>query len=198
MDEKQLVEIIKREVMRCLAQKNEGGGEPKPKKAAVQFIGTDTILRNDIEPICEIVENADKIIVSELEIKEMVDLSMGNYNSENSKAILFSILNGKEVIISKEGIKWRKISTIPLKLQEKYESYEKELIEFGVKFVDRMNIKTHLENKNDYFNERVLDLKILKNRFSISGNIITVGKNTIVTELAKEYARQNDIKILKR
>lgn len=198
MDEKKLVEIIKREVIRCLAQKNEIVHEVKHKKVAVQFIGMDTILKNDIESICEIVEKAEKVIISELKIKDLVDLSSGNYNSENCKTILFSIIEGKEIIVSKEGIEWRKISTIPLKLQEKYEMCEKELINFGIKFIERINIKKYFENKNNYFNERVLDLKILKNRFDISGNLIAIGENTIVTELAKEYARQKDIKILKR
>lgn len=184
--------------MKYLAQKNEIEEKIEVKKSKIQFIGADTILKNDIESICIIDENADKIVVSELGIKDMIDLSMGNYNTENSKKILFSILEGKEVIISKEGVEWRKISTIPSKLQTKYESYEKELLNFGVKFVERMNIKNHLENKANYFTDKILDMKTIKNNFGTSGSVITIGKDTIVTELAKEYSMQNNIKIVKR
>ena len=197
MNEKELLEIIKKEVMKYLAQKNIEE-KIEVKKTSIQFIGADTILKNDIESVCDIAPKADKIVVSELGIKDMIDLSMGNYNSENSKDILFSILEGKEVIVSKEGIEWRKISTIPFKLQAKYEENEKELLNFGVKFIERMNIKSHLENKSNYFTDKILDMKTLRNNFGTSGSIVTVGKNTIVTELAKEYSMQNNIKIVKR
>ena len=197
MNEKELIEIIKREVMKCLAQRDESAEESEKTVGSVQFIGADAILKKDIETVCKIEETAEKIVVSELTIKEMVDLSMGNYNSENSKAILFSILEGKEVIVSKEGVEWRKISTIPSKLQEKYEKYENELLEFGVKIIERMNIKNHLENRTNYFTDKVLNLKMLRNGAG-SGDSIRVSNATIVTDLAKEYARQNNIKIIKR
>lgn len=197
MNEKELIEIIKREVIKCLAQRDERVQEPEKIMETVQFIGADSILKKDIETVCKIEETADKIVVSELTIKEMVDLSMGNYNSENSKAILFSILEGKEVIVSKEGVEWRKISTIPSKLQEKYEKYEKELLNFGVKIIERMNIKNHLENRTNYFTDKVLNLKMLRNGVG-SGETITISNSTIVTDLAKEYSQQNNIKIVKR
>lgn len=199
MNEKELLEAIKQEVMKYLAQKN-GLAEEKVniEKQKVQFIGDDTILKNDIETICNIEETADKIVVSNLGVKDLVDLSMGNYNSDISKAILFSLLEGKEIIISKEGIEWRKISTIPSKLQEKYEAYETELLGFGIKFIERMNIKNHLENKTNYFTDKILDMKTIKNNYSTKGSVITIGSNTIVTELAKEYSMQNNIKIVKR
>ena len=156
------------------------------------------VLKDNLENIFKIEETADKIVVSELAIKNLAEITNGTYSTDEGKKLLYYILEGKELILAEEGIEWRSFPLIPSKLQEKYREYEKILETYGVKILKRIEIKEYLEGKKDSYNGRVLDLRTLKNNFSRNEGYIEISTSTTVTELAKEYAAANNIKITKR
>ena len=196
MNEYELIEIIKREIEKYYLKsgiKNEIN-----LKKTIGFLGKDVILKNNLEEIFKIEETANEIVISELSIKELVEISQGTYSTDTGKKLLYNILEGKKIILVKEGIEWRSFPLIPPKLQEKYREYEKILEMYGVKILKRIEIKEYLEGKKDSYNGRVLDLRTLKNNFSRNEGYIEISTSTTVTELAKEYAAANNIKITKR
>lgn len=193
MNENELLEIIKREIAKYYYKETV-----KETKEAVGFAGNDIILRNELEKNFNIKEEAEKIVVSEISLKDLAEISQGIYSSDESRKLLYSLLEGKELILAEEGIEWRKFVSVPLKLQEKYKEYEKTLEDYGVKILKRMEIREYLENRRSCFTGKLLDLKTLKNNFNKSDNTIEVSAETTITELAKEYAAVNNIKIIKR
>lgn len=192
MNEYELIEIIKREIEKYYLKTEVNS------KKAIGFLGKDMVLKDNLENIFKIEEAADKIVVSELNIKNLTEITQGTYSTDEGKNLLYYILEGKELIIVEEGIEWRNFTLIPPKLQEKYREYEKILETYGVKILKRIEIKEYLEGKKDSYNGRVLDLRTLKNNFSRNEGYIEISTSTTVTELAKEYAAANNIKITKR
>lgn len=191
MNENELLEIIKREIEKYYSKKAE-----KEIKTAIGFIGNDSILRGELEKSFNIREEAEKIVVSEITLKNLAEISQGIYSADESRKLLYHLLEGKELIVAEEGIEWRKFSAAPLKLQKKYKEYEKSLEEYGVKILKRMEIREYLQERKNYFTGKLLDLKALKS--NLNKNTIEVSRETTITELAKEYAAVNNIKITKR
>lgn len=192
MNEYELIEIIKREIEKYYLKTEVNS------KKTIGFLGKDMVLKDNLENIFKIEKTADKIVVSELAIKNLAEITHGTYSTDEGKKLLYYILEGKELILAEEGIEWRSFPLIPPKLQEKYREYEKILEMYGVKILKRIEIKEYLEGKKDSYNGRVLDLRTLKNNFSRNEGYIEISTSTTVTELAKEYAAANNIKITKR
>lgn len=113
MNEHELIEIIKREIEKYYLKsgiKNEVN-----LKKTIGFLGKDIILKNNLEEIFKIEETADEIVISELSIKELNEISQGTYSTDIGKKLLYNILEGKRIILVKEGIEWRNFSLIPSK-----------------------------------------------------------------------------------
>ena len=83
-------------------------------------------------------------------------------------------------------------------VKRKYEEYEKIIETYGIKILKRIEIREYLIGKKECYNGKVLDLRALKNSISRNEEYIEVSTSTMVTELAKEYAAMNNIKITKR
>ncbi len=196
MNEHELIEIIKREIEKYYLK--SGVKNEINLKKTIGFLGKDVILKNNLEEIFKIEETADEIVISELSIKELVEISQGTYSTDTGKKLLYNMLEGKKIILVKEGMEWRNFSFIPSKLQEKYEEYEKIIEMYGIKILKRIEIREYLIGKKECYSGKVLDLRTLKNSISRNEEYIEVSAATTVTELAKEYAAMNNIKITKR
>lgn len=194
MNDRDLIEIIKREIEKYYSKESSLKEIGKKK---IGFIGNDTVLKDELKRDFDIQEVAEKIVVSEIKIKDLAEISQGIYSSEESEKLLYNLLEGKELIVVEEGIEWRKFISAPLKLQERYRNYEKALESYGAKIMKRIEIKEYLEEKKNCFTEKLLDLKALKKNVNNNGTI-EVSNETKITELAKEYAGANNIKIVKR
>ncbi len=185
----EIIEIIKKELN---ALKN--------KKDQITILGEDNLLKQELENSFEIVKNAEKIIVSTLLIPSLVNISMGTYSTEQCEQLLKLILENKQIFILEEGIEWRNYSLIPLVLRKKYLSYEEKLKEYGVIIVKKAEIKNLLENKGmelEIF-EKVLDEKKIKESLVNRVETLYISEETIITELAKDIIRKNNIKLVRR
>lgn len=196
MNERDLIEIIKKEIEKYYS--NFDGKNEKDHRKVIGFSGKDMILKNELEERFSVVEEANEMVISELDIKELFEISQGTYSTDRGKNLLHNILEGKKMILVQEGIEWRKYSSIPAKLQEKYREYEKGLETYGVKILKRIEIKQYLEGGKNYYSGKVLDLRSLRNSMKAEKGYIEISANTVVTDLAKEYATTNHIKVIKR
>lgn len=190
MNEQYLIELIKKEVSKYLNLENN------PKKN-IEIIGEDLLLKDELSQTFEISDKGESLVVTTIGIKEMVALSQGTYDNDYCEKILKELLNGKKIFLIEEGIAWRKYKKIPLPLKIIYEKYEKELEKYGIQISKRLEIQDKLTKKSKYISEGILDFKKIKNEFN-SSKVIEMSKDVKVTELAKEFARENEIKLLKR
>ncbi|MGX6591900.1 ethanolamine utilization protein [Cetobacterium ceti] len=192
MSEKELIEIIGREVKKYFSSKNSEESSPMKK---LIFLGEDELLKNHLEKSFLLNESeGEKIILSTLSLKNLINLSMGNYSDEYEKSILEFLLQGKEIYVVREGLEYLKYPQGPSKLLNKYINSLKELENFGVKVFKRENIIDELLNTSIYYSEKVLNVNTLR---KISKEKIYVSKETLITDLGKEYIRENNISVIK-
>lgn len=192
MSEKELIEIIGREVKKYFSSKNSEESFPMKK---LIFLGEDELLKNHLEKSFLLNESeGEKIILSTLSLKNLINLSMGNYSDEYEKIILEFLLQGKEIYVVREGLEYLKYPQGPSKLLNKYINSLKELENFGVKVFKRENIIDELLNTSIYYSEKVLNVNTLR---KISKDKIYVSKETLITDLGKEYIRENNISVIK-
>jgi len=190
MNEENIIELIKKEVSRYIKFDNI-------LNKNIEIIGEDLLLKDELSKKFEISDKGECLVVTTIGIKEMVALSQGTYDNDYCEKILKELLNGKKIFLIEEGIVWRTYKKIPLPLKVIYEKYEKELEKYGIQISKRLEIQEKLIKKSEYISEGILDLKKIKNEFN-SSKVIEISKDVKITELAKEFARENEIKLLKR
>lgn len=190
MNEQNLIEFIKKEVSKYINLENN-------TKKDIEVIGEDLLLKDELQKNFKISDKSNHLIVTTIGIKEIVSLSQGTYNNDYCQKILESLLEGKKIFLIEEGIAWRSYCNIPLPLRILYENYEKELKKYGIQISKRLDIEERLIKKSEFISQGILDLKKIKYLFN-SSKVIELSKNVKITELAKEFARENQIKLLKR
>lgn len=196
MDEKKLIEIIKNEVEKYFKETKEIENVKTGEK--IHFLGTDMLLKEELSKKYIFDETADKLIISDIDIKNFVSLTEGTYSDELSEEILECILKGKEIYLIEEGIQWKIYPQIPLKLREKYENGLKFLMSCGIKVESRLNIVESLKEVGEFYTGKILTLSSLKKALGNRWKKIVISQETTVTSLAKDYADTNEIKIIKR
>ncbi|WP_426709546.1 hypothetical protein [Cetobacterium sp. SF1] len=192
MNEKELMEIIGREVKKYFLSKNI---EERPQEKKLIFLGEDELLRNQLEKDFLLDEReGEKIILSTLSLKNLINLSMGNYSDEYEKNILEFLLERRDVYLVREGLEYLKYPQGPPKLLNKYIEALRELENFGIKIFKRSEIVDELLNTSVYYNEKVLNVNTLK---KITKDKIYISRETLITDLGKEYIRTNNINVIK-
>lgn len=190
MNEAELIEIIKREIAKHYLLTE--------KSSDIYILGNDSIIKEELEKKFKISSESEKVIVTDLDINDLVNLSQGSYGTDRSKELLNILLEGKEIFLIEEGIYWRKFKSIPVELEKKYLEYEEQLKKYGMKIVRKLELLDELESKKKYYLGNVLDVKQLKLNVDSLEKKIIVSSKTKITELAKEYASINNIEIIKR
>lgn len=78
MSDQDLIEIIKREIEKYYSKESNLKEILKKK---IGFIGNDIVLKDELKRNFDIQETGEKIVVSELGIKELAEISQGVYLS---------------------------------------------------------------------------------------------------------------------
>lgn len=192
MGELELLEIIKREIEKYEINKKS--------KDRITILGEDELLKNEIKKYFEIDESSSKLLVVNLEIDELVTLSQGSYINLKTQKIIEGILQGYEVYLVEEGIKWREYRLGPSKLIEKYLSCEEELKRYNVKILKKINCLEELkgEDKKEFFTKKLFTLRDAKEIHQKNKNAIVIDEKIFITESALDYIKENNINLIKR
>lgn len=171
------------------------------------------------------VDSFDYIILPRLSNKDLVSITMGSPNSEISKIIIDGIFKGKKIIALKDGVCYRKYKdTANKNFFNMFKGYEEKMISFGIEVVKEEelidclndeaykdceeNIKEQYKeniNKNlvkkkavekAIINKKVVSEKDIERLWSKGYQNIAIDKKSIITPLAKDFIRTNEIKIM--
>ncbi|SKC38088.1 hypothetical protein [Maledivibacter halophilus] len=169
------------------------------------------------------IDSLDYIIVPNLSIKDLSSIAIGLEQSQISKVVIDSILHGKKVVVIEEGIDYRKFRNISSEnFFQLFKSYEDRLVSFGIDIVKKEELLFYLsentcvkdikkelvqesfKNINQGKKVHVIEATISKKAVS-EGDIkriwdlgyktIYLNKKSIITPLAKDYIRTNEIEI---
>ncbi len=190
-DEKYIIELVKKELSKYLT---EQGIEMKKQ---ISFLGDDKDIEEKLSQKFEISENAGTLVVSQLSLKNLYNISNAIYENDYEEKIIKFLLENKEIIIIKEGIEYSKYENIPVAVLKRYEEYIEKIKTYGIKIESKDFYINSLEKKEEVYSKKLLDLNSLR-ELEIKGIKRLVIENSIVTSSAQEYAKDKNIEIIKR
>ncbi|WP_315324976.1 TIGR02536 family ethanolamine utilization protein [Fusobacterium pseudoperiodonticum] len=190
-DEKYIIELVKKELNKYLT---EQGIEMKKQ---ISFLGDDKDIEEKLSQKFEISENAGTLVVSQLSLKNLYNISNAIYENDYEEKIIKFLLENKEIIIIKEGIEYSKYENIPVAVLKRYEEYIEKIKTYGIKIESKDFYINSLEKKEEVYSKKLLDLNTLRELES-KGIKRLVIENSIVTSSAQEYAKDKNIEIIKR
>ncbi|WDA44103.1 TIGR02536 family ethanolamine utilization protein [Fusobacterium nucleatum] len=190
-DENYIIELVKKELNKYLTDQ---GIEIKKE---VYFLGDDNEIKEQLSQKFNFSENAKTLIVSQLSLKNLYNISNAIYENEYEEKIIKFLLENKEIIIIKEGIEYSKYENIPPMVQKKYEEYLEKIKSYGIKVENKDFYINSLTKKEEIYGKKLLDLNKLK-ELEAKGMRRIVVENSIVTSSAEEYAQEKNIEIIKR
>ncbi len=190
-DENYIIELVKKELSRYLTDQ---GIEIKKE---VCFLGDDNEIKEQLSQKFNFSENAKTLIVSQLSLKNLYNISNAIYENEYEEKIIKFLLENKEIIIIREGIEYSKYENIPPMVQKKYEEYLEKIKSYGIKVENKDFYINSLTKKEEIYGKKLLDLNKLK-ELEAKGMRRIVVENSIVTSSAEEYAKEKNIEIIKR
>ena len=117
LDENYIIELVKKELSRYLTDQ---GIEIKKE---LYFLGDDNEIKEQLSQKFNFSENAKTLIVSQLSLKNLYNISNAIYENEYEEKIIKFLLENKEIVIIREGIEYSKYENIPVAVQKKYEEY---------------------------------------------------------------------------
>ena len=188
-DENYIIELVKKELSRYLTDQ---GIEIKKE---VYFLGDE--IKEQLSQKFNFSENAKTLIVSQLSLKNLYNISNAIYENEYEEKIIKFLLENKEIIIINEGIEYSKYENIPLAVQKWYEEYLERIKSYGIKVENKDFYINSLTQKEEVYGKKLLDLNRLK-ELEVKGMRRIIVENSIVTSSAEEYAKEKNIEIIKR
>ena len=190
-DENYIIELVKKELSKYLTDQ---GIEIKKE---VCFLGDDNEIKEQLSQKFNFSENAKTLIVSQLSLKNLYNISNAIYENEYEEKIIKFLLENKEIIIINEGIEYSKYENIPPMVQKKYEEYLEKIKSYGIKVENKDFYINSLTQKEEVYGKKLLDLNRLK-ELEVKGMRRIIVENSIVTSSAEEYAKEKNIEIIKR
>lgn len=190
-DENYIIELVKKELSKYLTDQGID------IKKEVCFLGDDNEIKEQLSQKFNFSENAKILIVSQLSLKNLYNISNAIYENEYEEKIIKFLLENKEIIIIKEGIECSKYENIPPMVQKKYEEYIEKIKSYGIKVENKDFYMNSLTKKEEIYGKKLLDLNKVK-ELEAKGTRRIVVENSIVTSSAEEYAKEKNIKIIKR
>ncbi|SHK09467.1 hypothetical protein [Paramaledivibacter caminithermalis] len=238
MNTDNLIKIITEEVLKRITMLNSQSIQEKSKSILI----IDLISEKDKNSYSQIISNwknvsflddychkdgvdsFDYIILPRLSNKDLVNIAIGNPNSEISEIIIDGIFKGKKIIVLESGISYRKYkSTANKNFFNMFKGYEEKMISFGIEVVKEENLLDCLNNKaykdskemlnskskeevnkdlnkeeavkKVVINKRVISEKDIENLWNKGYSTININKKSIITPLAKDFIRTNEINI---
>ena len=190
-DENYIIELVKKELNKYLTDQGID------IKKEVCFLGDDNEIKEQLSQKFNFSENAKTLIVSQLSIKNLYNISNAIYENEYEEKIIKFLLENKEIIIIREGIEYSKYENIPPMVQKKYEEYLEKIKSYGIKVENKDFYINSLTKKEEIYGKKLLDLNKLK-ELEAKGMRRIIVENSIVTSSAEEYAKEKNIEIIKR
>ena len=190
-DENYIIELVKKELSKYLTDQGID------IKKEVCFLGDDNEIKEQLSQKFNFSENAKTLIVSQLSLKNLYNISNAIYENEYEEIIIKFLLENKEIIIINEGIEYSKYENIPPMVQKKYEEYLEKIKSYGIKVENKDFYINSLTKKEEIYGKKLLDLNKLK-ELEAKGMRRIIVENSIVTSSAEEYAKEKNIEIIKR
>ncbi|MGO1369290.1 MAG: hypothetical protein ACTHVE_04620 [Senegalia sp. (in: firmicutes)] len=166
---------------------------------------------NDLEQLN--IDDFSHMIISSFTLNQLANVSMGRSDDQITSIIIEGILKSKSIFILNDGVEYHKFkNTSNENFYNMIEDYEKNIVSFGIKFIDEKDIDLiggenkgkekriyNSDNQDRYeIENKIITESILEKIYRSGHKDISIRNNAIITPLAKDYIRINNINIIKK
>lgn len=167
------------------------------------------VILEENDNIEEYLKDSQGILIPRLSLENLSNSALGMINNKVDTLIIKGLLNNKEVFILDEGIEYKEYTSSNSSLIKLYEDYMEKLIDYGVRIISSVQLNEDglfksnssvIVNKENHSDNRVLEVKLIDQKFAEEftkkgSKSITLTKKTIITAIAKDIFRENNISI---
>lgn len=217
-----IVDLIVEEVYKKI---NMSPKDDKNKKLAVilgdyNFDKYSGMLDNDYKVVKydESIKECDLVIIPYLCIKGMANLANMTMTSKSEYFIVKMLMSGKKVYVLEEGLQYRKYKhTAPKALYNKYLEFEDSLIKYGIEIIqspislenkllsvtpEKYEPITELIEVNkpslEIKNKKLISESDIRRAYMNGVRVVIVDKGSIITPLARDFVKINNISIINK
>ncbi|GAA0687141.1 MULTISPECIES: hypothetical protein [Clostridium] len=159
------------------------------------------------------IRECDIAILPKLDLSVMANLANLNASNNEEKFILNMLMKGKKIYVFENGMEYKIYKdSAPKQLYNKYLNFEKQLINYGIEIINeslssKITTSCNKDLLKDFSPEIIKSEKIFKKvitendirRVHEKGeNVIIIGEKNILTPLAKDFIKINNMEIIKR
>lgn len=152
------------------------------------------------------VSNYKAVIIENLSVFSLTSLSNMQPTNSFTKFVMNALLLGKRVVVLKEGVEFYSYeNTASRFLYQELLRHESRLENFGLMIVSSVDLaKTLAIEKNNSYNRTEIavaevvinERKIIDMAKNAKDKTIVVAKNTVITPLAYDYIKENNINVI--
>lgn len=158
---------------------------------------------NDLEQLN--IDDFSHMIISSFTLNQLANVSMGRSDDQITSIIIEGILKSKSIFILNDGVEYHKFkNTSNENFYNMIEDYEKNIVSFGIKFIDEKDIdliggeNKEVVKETYSIDNKIITESILEKIYRSGHKDISIRNNAIITPLAKDYIRINNINIIKK
>lgn len=158
---------------------------------------------NDLEQLN--IDDFSHMIISSFTLNQLANVSMGRSDDQITSIIIEGILKSKSIFILNDGVEYHKFkNTSNENFYNMIEDYEKNIVSFGIKFIDEKDIdliggeNKEVVKETYSIDNKIITESILEKMYRSGNKDINIRNNAIITPLAKDYIRINNINIIKK
>ncbi|OPA75331.1 ethanolamine utilization protein [Paenibacillus selenitireducens] len=222
LDKEAFIQMMTEEIYKRLQQRQAAQTTPTVKQQAILLSAEPmpelaNILNEhyDVQYYDESIRDCELIVVPKICIQLLANLANGISAGHRERFLLTMLLKGKKVVVLEEGLVFKKYkSTAPVMLYKQYEGYVDKLRSFGIRLVSTMDLllacldkeeaaDVHVESTPAAAGLEVLSQKVIteaemkKYHFRNIREIV-VNRNSIITPLAQDYIRMQQMHVHRR
>lgn len=226
LDRAAVIEAVTAEVMKQLEQLAEGKSVAAAQKQAVLLTAEPMPeLENKLKPYYEVryydetLRDCDVLIIPSICIQLLAHLANGISAGPRERFVLMMLLKGRKVIALEEGLLYRKYkSTAPVLLYKMYDEFAGKLSNCGIRIANEagwlaacldedraadMQAVHHASSAEVTDEAEVLKRKVIteaevkKHRLR-NGTEIIIDRHSIITPLAQDYLRMQQMQVRRR
>ncbi|MCJ8013545.1 ethanolamine utilization protein [Paenibacillus sp. KQZ6P-2] len=224
LDRAAIVEAVTAEVMKRLGQKDE----PIACKKQAVLLTVEPLpeLENMLKPYFEVryydetLRDCDVLIITNLCLQLLSNLANGISAGPRERFVLTMLLKGRKVVALEEGLNYRKYkSTAPVLLYKMYEEFTDKLSNYGIRVVKKQDVLTTCieegrspdihkvdhrtesfdgSNQPEVLNRKVITEAELKKCRLKNRKEIVIDRHSIITPLAQDYLRTQQMQVHRR
>ncbi|WP_199925004.1 TIGR02536 family ethanolamine utilization protein [Paenibacillus sp. IHBB 10380] len=222
LDREALIQTVTEEVYKRVQQRQAAQTMPTVKQKAVLLSAEpaselENMLNEhyDVQYYDESIRDCELVIIPKICIQLLSNLANGISAGNRERFLLTMLLKGKKVVALEEGLAYRKYKpTAPVLLYKLYEGQADKLCSFGIRFVPTMELLSAcLENAEvadvhteleatpsglEVLSRKVITEAELKKYHLRNIREIVVDRNSIITPLAQDYLRMQQMNIHRR